>query len=125
MVKSEQNKLQPYPINFMPFFKNIQAPATLPPHQPLAIRPQEHPQNPPPVARPLVKQTQQEIYEGNRLATLDEVAAALGTSKRFVQSLVARKAIPVIRISKGCTRFELPRVMAAVRRFELQEMGRK
>lgn len=106
----------------MPFFKNIASPLV---HQPLAMRPQEHPQNPPPVARPLVKQTQQEIYEGNRLATLDEVAAALGVKKRFVQSLVARKAIPVIRISKGCTRFELPRVMAAVRRFELQEMGRK
>jgi excisionase family DNA binding protein len=115
----------------MKFIKNIQAPATFPLHQPLAMRPQEHSHNSLPVTQsipvgePLTRQTMQDMDEINRLATLDEVASALGASKRFVQSLVARKAIPVIRIGKRCTRFELPRVMAAVRRFELQEMGRR
>lgn len=66
----------------------------------------------------------QQADENTNLSTLDEVAAALGVSKRFVQSLVARKMLPVIRIGKRCTRFEMSRVMAAIRRYELIEMGR-
>ena len=57
-----------------------------------------------------------------RLVTLDVVAQTLGVSKRYVQKLVQRKAIPVIRLGKRCPRFDLNRVLAAVRRFEVEEM---
>lgn len=63
-----------------------------------------------------------DLHTRDHLATLDAVAQTLGVSKRFVQKLVQRKAIPVIRLSGRCTRFDLNRVLAAVKRFEIQEM---
>jgi excisionase family DNA binding protein len=59
----------------------------------------------------------------NQLATLDTVAQTLGVSKRYVQKLVQRKAIPVIRLGKRCPRFDLNRVLAAVKRFEVDEIN--
>lgn len=58
------------------------------------------------------------------LIDLHGVARALGVSKRFVQSLVARKAIPVIRLGRRCVRFDLTAVLAAVKKFEIHELGR-
>lgn len=58
------------------------------------------------------------------LVDLHGVARALGVSKRFVQSLVARKAIPVIRLGRRCVRFDLTAVLAAVKKFEIHELGR-
>jgi excisionase family DNA binding protein len=59
------------------------------------------------------------------LTDIDGVAHALGVSRRYVQSLVKRKAIPVIRLGRRCTRFDLACVLAAVKRYEVIEMGRK
>ena len=59
---------------------------------------------------------------GNHLVTVDAVARTLGISKRHVYKLVKRKAIPVIRLGTRCPRFDLNRVLAAVKRFEVQEM---
>jgi excisionase family DNA binding protein len=59
------------------------------------------------------------------LTDIDGVASALGVSRRYVQSLVKRKVIPVIRLGRRCTRFDLARVLAAVKRYEVIEMGRK
>jgi len=61
----------------------------------------------------------------NGLTDIDGVAATLGVSRRYVQSLVKRKVIPVIRLGRRCTRFDLARVLAAVKRYEVIEMGRK
>jgi len=63
-----------------------------------------------------------QLAMSTRLVTLDVVAQALGVSKRYVQKLVQRKAIPVIRLGKRCPRFDLNRVLAAVKRFEVEEM---
>ena len=57
--------------------------------------------------------------------TIDDVAFNLKVSKRHVQSLVRRKIIPVIRLGKRCTRFDLARVQMAIKRYEIIEMGRK
>jgi len=62
------------------------------------------------------------IESGNQLVTLTVVAQTLGVSKRYVQKLVQRKAIPVIRLGKRCPRFDLNRVLAAVKRFQVEEM---
>jgi excisionase family DNA binding protein len=70
-----------------------------------------HPQRPPTKATDLI--------------TLDQVAQTLQVSRRYVQSLVRRKVIPVIRIGKRCTRFNLAKVLAAIERFEIEEYGRK
>lgn len=51
------------------------------------------------------------------------VARALGMSERFVRSLVYRKTIPVIRLGRRL-RFDLGAVLAAVKRFEIHEIGR-
>jgi excisionase family DNA binding protein len=59
------------------------------------------------------------------LTDIDGVARTLGVSKRYVQSLVKRKVIPVIRLGRRCTRFDLARVLAAIRKYEVIEIGRK
>jgi len=56
------------------------------------------------------------------LADLQAVARRLGVSKRYVQTLVRRKVIPVIRLGRRCTRFDLDGVMIAVRKFEIHEV---
>ena|SRR5947207_2407703 len=68
-------------------------------------------------------QSTDQLYPG--LITLDEVANNLRVSRRYVQSLVRRKVIPVIRLGRRCTRFDLARVHTAIKRFEIIEMGRK
>ena len=77
-----------------------------------------------------MKFTKENINESNEqpfpgLITLDEVASNLKVSKRYVQTLVRRKVIPVIRLGRRCTRFDLNRVHTAIKRFEIIEMGRK
>lgn len=59
------------------------------------------------------------------LTTLDGVAEVLGVSKRFVQTLIKRKIIPVIRLGRRCNRFDLDRVLAAVKKYEVEEYGRR
>jgi excisionase family DNA binding protein len=60
--------------------------------------------------------------DSNHLADLSGVAKKLGVSKRYVQTLVRRKAIPVIRLGRRCTRFDLDSVMNAVKKFEVHEV---
>lgn len=61
----------------------------------------------------------------SHLTDIDGVARSLGVSKRYVHTLVKRKVIPVIRLGRRCTRFDLNHVLAAVKRFEVIEVGRK
>jgi excisionase family DNA binding protein len=60
--------------------------------------------------------------DSNQLADLGGVARRLGVSKRYVQTLVRRKAIPVIRLGRRCTRFDLDSVISAVKKFEITEV---
>ena len=53
-----------------------------------------------------------------------ELARLLGVSSRTIDNLKFRKAIPVIRISDRCVRFHLGSVLQALRRYEIQEVGR-
>ncbi len=57
-----------------------------------------------------------------RLADLKMVARRLGVSPRYVQTLVRRKVIPVIRLGRRCTRFDLDSVITAVKKFEVHEV---
>ena len=59
------------------------------------------------------------------LTDLNGVAQNLGVSTRYVQTLVRRKVIPVIRLGRRCTRFDLYSVLAAIRKFEIEEIGRR
>ena len=94
----------------MKFFKQLEQPEDkLPINQTVPMRPKE--QAP-------------KVDEGERLADLKIVARRLGVSTRYVQQLTRRKVIPVIRLGRRCTRYDLDAVLSAVRRFEVQEMGR-
>ena len=64
------------------------------------------------------------LDESERLADLKMVARRLGVSTRYVQKPVRRRVIPVIRLGRRCTRFDLEAVLTAVRKFEIQEQGR-
>lgn len=71
----------------------------------------------------LVKQ--QQIAETDCLLTKDELARKLKLKRRGVETLVARKAIPVIRVSGRCVRFSWKAVQEALAKFEIKEVGRK
>jgi excisionase family DNA binding protein len=59
--------------------------------------------------------------DSNSLTDLCGVARKLGVSKRFVQVLVRRNEIPVIRLGRRCNRFDLDSVMTAVKRRQIDE----
>ncbi len=79
----------------------------------------------PPLTKPVPMRLRNEMQldESERLADLKMVARRLGVSPRYVQTLVRRKVIPVIRLGRRCTRFDLDAVLTAVRKFEIQEQG--
>src|SRR5215831_14702063 len=79
------------------------------------------------VTQPPVEPQSEELTSpiNDGLTDIDGVASALGISRRYVQSLVKRKVIPVIRLGRRCTRFDLTRVLAAVKKYEIIEIGRK
>jgi excisionase family DNA binding protein len=58
----------------------------------------------------------------SRFTDLSGIARKLGVSRRYVQTLVRRKAIPVIRLGYRCVRFDLEAVLRAVKRFEVEEI---
>lgn len=94
----------------MRFFKELDQSETQPPvSKPVPMRPKEQ---------------KAAVDEAERLADLKMVARRLGVSTRYVQQLTRRKVIPVIRLGRRCTRYDLDAVLTAVRRFEVQEMGR-
>jgi hypothetical protein len=77
----------------------------------------------PPVNKPVPMRTKDKVSDdSNQLADLDTVARKLRMSKRHVQALVRRRAIPVIRLGRRCTRFDLDSVMSAVKKFEITEV---
>jgi hypothetical protein len=59
------------------------------------------------------------------LLTKDELAKRLKLRRRGIECLVARRIIPVIKVSKRMVRFSYPAVLAALARFEIKEVGRK
>jgi hypothetical protein len=52
------------------------------------------------------------------------VARAASASVRSIDNWIAKRMIPVVRISPRCIRFHLPSVLAALRKFEVREAGR-
>ena len=77
----------------------------------------------PPISKPVPMRPVQSLPDDrDHLADLSRVAKRLGVSKRYVQTLVRRKVIPVIRLGRRCTRFDLDSVMHAVRKFEISEV---
>ena len=78
----------------------------------------------PPISKPvpMVPKIKAMPDDGDHLANLQAVARKLGVSKRYVQTLVRRKVIPVIRLGRRCTRFDLDGVMLAVKKFEIHEV---
>jgi len=59
-----------------------------------------------------------------QLLTKDELAERLRLTRRGVECLVARKLIPIIRISHRCVRFSWDAVKAALAKLEVKEIGR-
>jgi len=53
------------------------------------------------------------------LLTLQQTAARMQVSRRCVQKFVSRGLIPAIRVSRRCTRFHWPSVLAALRQLEV------
>ncbi|HPA19078.1 MAG TPA: hypothetical protein PLU30_15125 [Verrucomicrobiae bacterium] len=56
----------------------------------------------------------------NPLLTKTQLAELLECSKRHIDNLVRRRAIPIVRTSKRFVRFNLENVLAALQRFESQ-----
>ena len=57
------------------------------------------------------------------LLTIEELAKELRMSYRGIQDMTANRTIPVIRIGRRFTRYSLPRVLDALARFEVKEVG--
>ena len=57
------------------------------------------------------------------LLSKEELAAIKNVSKRTIDNWVARKLIPRVRLSNRLTRFSLPKVNAALARYEVKEVG--
>jgi hypothetical protein len=62
-------------------------------------------------------------YPDQYLLNKEQLAEHLNVNVRSVEVWSAQRKIPVIRISGKCVRFSLPRVLAALRKFELKEVG--
>ncbi len=58
------------------------------------------------------------------LLTKDELAKRLRLTRRGIECLVARRVIPVIRLSHRCVRFQWNSVQTALARLEVREIGR-
>ena len=61
-------------------------------------------------------------YAG-QLLTKREIAKLLGLKPRGVECLMARRAIPFIRLSSRCIRFRWPEVEKALAKFTIREIG--
>ena len=60
-----------------------------------------------------------------RLLSKKELACALGVSTRTIENWLSQKRIPQLRLSARLTRFSLPKVEAALARYEIREVGRR
>ena len=67
---------------------------------------------------------QQRIDRENALLVKkQDLARAVSVSCRCIDNWMRSKRIPYIRLSARCVRFHLPSVLAALRRFEIKEIG--
>jgi len=62
---------------------------------------------------------------GFRLVTKPDLAEQLNLSVRSIDNLVRRRAIPIIRLSGRCVRFDPEAVRRALNKFEVWEAGRR
>jgi excisionase family DNA binding protein len=60
---------------------------------------------------------------GRCLLSKRQVALAIGVSLRTIDNWMAQKRIPFIRLSARLVRFNLDRVIAALARYEITEVG--
>jgi excisionase family DNA binding protein len=60
-----------------------------------------------------------------RFLSKRELAAVLGVSTRTIENWLTAKKIPQIRLSARLIRFSLPKVEAALARYEVREVGRR
>ena len=60
-----------------------------------------------------------------RLLSKRELALVLGVSQRTIENWLSERRIPRLRLSSRLTRFSLPKVEAALARYEVREVGRK
>jgi len=74
--------------------------------------------------------TERDLLSKEQLADFDhylldkfELAPHLGVTVRGVEMLVKERKIPVLRIGHKTLRFSLPRVLAALQKFEQKEVG--
>ena len=58
-----------------------------------------------------------------QLVSKKELAIAIGVSARTIDNWIAQKRIPFLRLSARLIRFNLERVMAALARYEIKEIG--
>lgn len=63
-----------------------------------------------------------EAADSEHLLSKDELAKRLRLTRRGVECLVARRVIPVIRLSRRCVRFNWTRVKEALARYEVREI---
>ena len=65
-----------------------------------------------------------QLLVGRIILRKDELAQALNMSPRSIQNLMRRKLIPFYRLSSRFVRFDLPKVLNALDKFEINEVGR-
>jgi excisionase family DNA binding protein len=58
-----------------------------------------------------------------RLLSKKELAEILGVSSRTIETWLSQRLIPQLRLSPRLTRFDLPKVLAALARYEVKEVG--
>jgi hypothetical protein len=60
-----------------------------------------------------------------RLLSKRELALALGVSPRLIDSWIAQRRIPFLRLSARLIKFSLARVELSLARYEVREVGRR
>ena len=58
-----------------------------------------------------------------QLVSKRELAAILGVSERTIENWTAQKRIPRLQLSARLQRFSLPKVLTALGRYEIREVG--
>lgn len=70
-----------------------------------------------------VNNTSVNASPSRRLLSKRELAAVLNVSPRTIDNWLAQKRIPRLCLSARLTRFNLPKVEAALARYEVKEIG--
>ena len=60
---------------------------------------------------------------GRHFLSKQELALAIGVSPRLIDSWMAERRIPFLRLSARLIKFNLERVKAALARYEVKEVG--